>query len=53
MSIEIAVLKLFFNEYYNLEEISLICCMSIDDVNKILAHYIKHYKNTDIPNIII
>ena len=39
MSSEIQVLNLFFNEYSNLDEISVICCITIDDVTRILANY--------------
>ena len=50
MSCEVRVLKLFFNEDYNLDEISTICQMPIVEVKKILANYITNNIYINIPN---
>ena len=50
MSCEVRVLELFFNEYYNLDEISMICQMPIVEVKKILANYITNNIYVNIPN---
>ena len=53
MSSEIQVLNLFFNEYYNLDEIASICCITVDDVKRTLANYIINNNNNKFPCVLI
>ena len=53
MNCEVRVLKLFFNEYYNLDEISAIYQIPIQEVKTILAHYITNNICVNIPNTLV